>query len=131
MLLDWVPDLIPIINPLAKNGFPANVSISPDHELPTNRWLVGVAAVIPVFSVHFDFIDHLGHPLDPGDGLLGDLFLMEAGQATSQEKGAVVVLTQYPCYVVVQALEEAIRRSLLNPFEIDGGVTTLQGMHRT
>ena len=40
---------------------------------------IGVASVISVLSVHFDSIDHLGHPLDPGDGLLGDLLLMEAG----------------------------------------------------
>jgi hypothetical protein len=47
------------------------------------EWLIRVASVIRVLSVHFDFIDHLGHPLDPGDGLLGDLLLMEARQATS------------------------------------------------
>ena len=82
--------------------------------------------VAPVLSVHFDFIDHMGHPLDPDDGLLGDLFLVEAGQATSQEKGAVVVPTQYPSYTVVLALEEAIRRSLLNSFEKDGGFVRCQ-----
>ena len=93
--------------------------------------MIGVASVIPVLSVHFDFIDHLGSSLDPGDGLLGDLFLMEAGQATSQEKGAVVVLTSNPSYIVVRALNEALRRSLFNRFEMDGGSANFQDVHRT
>jgi hypothetical protein len=55
-------------------------------------------------STHFDFVDYLDHAVDPGHGLLGNLFLVEAGQATSQEEDAVIALTQDSPYGIVRAV---------------------------
>ena len=40
----------------------------------------------PFRSVHFDFVDDLGYPYDPGYHFLGQLLMVEAGQAVLSGK---------------------------------------------
>jgi hypothetical protein len=51
------------------------------------------ASLSPGLSVHFHLVDDLGHSINPGHSLLGDLLFVEAEQSTSEEKNSVFVLT--------------------------------------